>query len=288
MPAFLTGAIAYLANLVVVFGLYPYRDYIKGFDAARRTVPNPSRFCMYRYWGMMKNPSQPLLLAAPQGLLYFGYALGSGGSTGAILGGIFSGYAKVFVSTIARRMSVSSRYNRLDRLTYSSFLNCVISSSRHYGVLSFFMGGLATSFIAVLWHGVSLAVLSQMPRNGMLESTWDAFRIHSLLTFLSNPVRNTFRSSLASRERAGGVQCLRNYAAGEAAIFREAGGVFLTMWRTKGVSFFLNGVLLTTFKTSVPFAITYGTFRFFGGSIGSSVQGSGNGYIGGRRFLRRY
>ncbi|CCW64782.1 unnamed protein product [Phytomonas sp. EM1] len=290
MSALATGAIAYLANFVVVFGLYPYRDYVKGFDVTRRSVNNLPQFCMNRYRGMLNNLSQPLLLAAPQGFLYFGYVLGFGGFTGAILGGIFAGYTKVFVGTVARRMSVGSRYNRMDCLSYSSVLDCIISSYRHYGALSFFMGGLATSLIAVLWHGVSLAVLNQTYSKGILESTWDAFRIHALMTFLSNPIRNMFRSSLVQCERSGGVRSIRGYATGEVAIFKEAGAVFLTMWRTEGVPFFLHGVLRTTFKTSVPFAIAYGLFRSMGGSIGLPNHGSssGSGHIGGRRFLRRY
>lgn len=288
MSSVTNGAIAYVSSLVTVFGLYPYRDYVKSFSSSSIPKVNVRAFCVSRYRGMAMNPSQPMLIAAPPGLLYAGYTLGSGGVTGAILGGLFAGYSKVFVRTVARRMSSSSRYNSLGRVSYRSLANCLVESSRQFGVLSFFSGGLGASLIAILWHGASLALLQQSGDGGFLTNWWVAFRAHAFLTFLTAPVRNSFRSALSSRELSGGVHGLQSYVAGEAAVFREAGGVFRSMARTEGVSFFLHGVLRTGFKTSLPFGLTYALFRSLGGSIGHSGGSSHAGRHSGRHFSRRH
>lgn len=291
MSSILTGALAYGSSAATIFALYPYRDLVKSVDVRRPPrLKDLGEFCAKRYRGMLGSPSQPLLLATPHAALYFGYTLVAGGAAGGVVGGVFFGYTKMFVRTVASRMNGSGfRYNKLEQRGYAGVLDCIASSAKHYGLLSFFPGALAASLVAVLWYGVSLAVLQQTYSRSFGEDVWSAFRIHALMAFLTAPVRNTLRSSMYHGERAGGVHAVRDYVAAETVVFREAGGVFRTMAREEGVRFFLNGVLRTTFKSSVPFAVTYAVFKALGGSIG--LPSGGAGYRGahtGRHFSRRF
>lgn len=290
MDAIANGAIAYVASVATVFGLYPYRDFVKISNVRDMPSINVKHFCVDRYRGMATNPTQPMLLAAPPGLLYLGYVLGAGGFTSAILGGFFFGISKMSVATVARRMGGKSRYDRLSHKSYTSLIDCVKESRRQYGLLSFFSGGVAASMIAILWHGTSLAVLQQGFHRSFLGDCWDAFRIHALLALLTTPIRNGFRSALSSAERSGGVPGIREFVAGEVAVFSEASGVFRHAARSKGLPFFLHGVIRTTFKTSVPFAITYGLFKALGGSLGhpSGGRGGHGGNHTGRHCSRRF
>ncbi|KPA85859.1 hypothetical protein ABB37_00185 [Leptomonas pyrrhocoris] len=290
MSSVLTGALAYGSSVATVFALYPYRDLVKAFDVQR--LPKMSDmvdFCMKRYRGMLSSPSQPLLLGTPQAALYFGYAAGAGGASGAVLGGFLYGYTKMFVRTVAHRMNGGgSRYNKLEQRGYSGVLDCVTSSAKHFGALSFFPGALAASIIGVLWYGISLAVLQQTYSSSVGGDFWNAFRIHALMTFLTTPVRNSMRSAMHHSERSGGLRSFRDYVAAETAVFRETGGIVRTMAREEGLRFFLHGVVRTTFKSSVPFAVTYALFKAVGGSIGYPSGGSHRGGHTGRHFSRRF
>ncbi|KAK7198249.1 hypothetical protein NESM_000781900 [Novymonas esmeraldas] len=289
MSSVITGALAYGSSAITIFALYPYRDLVKSVN-----VRHPPRardlggYCAARYKGMLGNPSQPLLLAAPHAALYFGYVLAAGGAAGGILGGLLFGYTKTFVRTVAYRMNGGGvRYKKLEQREYSGLLDCVASSAKHYGALSFFPGALAASMVAVLWYGIPLAVLQQSYSRSFGDDLWSAFRIHALMTFLTSPVRNTLRSSMHPSERAGGVHAFRDYAAAEMSVFREAGGVLRSMAREGGLRFFLNDVLRTTFKSSVPFAVTYALFKAMGGSIGLPTGGHYRGGHASRHFSRR-
>lgn len=281
------GCLAYMASLISTYGLYPYRDFVKAFDLRHMPSMDAKHFCLSRYRGMAKNPSQPLLLAAPQGMLYFGYTLGGYGVSGAFMGGLLMGLAKTFVGTVARRMNgVGGGYNQLQHKHYTSLLDCVYSSAKQFGTLSFFAGGAASSIIAILWHGLTLFVLQRTVEHGFWENFWDAFRTHALFSFFTSPVRNTLRSAMSPRERSGGVHSIQQYMAGESAIFVEGAGVLRSMFRTEGISFFMSGSLRVAFKTSVPFAFTYAVFRAVGGTIGPPVVG--HGPQGGRHVFRRW
>lgn len=290
MSSLLTGVLAYGSSVATVFALYPYRDFVKAFDIQR--IPKMSdmgEFCMKRYKGMLTTPSQPLLLGTPQAALYFGYVLGAGGASGAVLGGFFFGYMKMFVRTVAYRMNGGgSRYHKLEKRGYTGMVDCITSSAKHFGVLSFFPGALAASILGILWYGISLAVLQQSYSNSFGGDVWNAFRIHALMTFLTAPVRNTMRSATQHSERSGGLRSFRDYVAAETAVFREAGGIFRNAAREEGVRFFLHGVLRTTFKSSLPFAMTYAVFKAVGGSIGYPTNGSYRGGHTGRHFSRRF
>ncbi|CAD2214673.1 hypothetical protein AGDE_01731 [Angomonas deanei] len=270
MDSFINGSIAYCSSVFTVFALYPYRDFVKQFDLDSFRKLNYVNFAKYRYRGMLENPSQPLLLAAPQGFLYFGYVLGGGNVLGALLGGVLHGNAKMCVATVARRMSGGdARYRGIENKGYSSIANCVMKSGKHFGFFSFFAGGAAASLISMLWHGSTLVMLQRSySGEGFFSNTFSAFSAHAFMTFLTTPVRNVFRSSLSSVERSGGVKSAQAYILGEGAIFREAVSVGKNAFFSGEIRFFLNGVLQTTFKTSVPFAVTYGIFKWAGGSIG--------------------
>ncbi|CAJ1034243.1 hypothetical protein, conserved [Leishmania lindenbergi] len=289
MSSVLTGVLAYGSSLFTIVALYPYRDFVKSVDV--RHLPRATSlgdYCVKRYRGMLGSPSQPMLLAAPHAALYFGYLFAAGGTAGGLLGGFLFGYTKTFVRTVAHRMNGGgSRYNQLEQRGYSGLLDCIVLSAKHYGVLSFFPGALAASAVGILWYGISLAALQQTYSRSFGEDLWTAFRIHALLTFLTAPVRNTVRSSTYRNERSGGVHTLRDYVAAEAAVFREAGGVFRSMAREEGLRFFFNGALRTTFKSSVPFAVTYALFKAIGGSIGLPTNGTYRGVHTGRHFSRR-
>ncbi|CBZ30573.1 conserved hypothetical protein [Leishmania mexicana MHOM/GT/2001/U1103] len=290
MSSVLTGALAYGSSVFTIVALYPYRDFVKSADV--RHLPRAKDlgdYCTKRYRGMLGSLSQPMLLAAPHAALYFGYVFAEGGAAGGLLGGLLFGYTKTFVRTVAHRMNGGgSRYNKPVQRGYSGLLDCIVLSAKHYGVLSFFPGALAASVVGVLWYGISLAVLQQTYSRSFGEDLWNAFRVHALLTFLTAPVRNTMRSSIYPSERSGGVHAVRDYVATEAAVFREAGGVFLSMAREEGLRFFFNGTLRTAFKSSVPFAVTYALFKALGGSIGLPTGGAYRGGRTGRHFSRRF
>ncbi|GET92531.1 hypothetical protein, conserved [Leishmania tarentolae] len=290
MSSVLTGTLAYASSAFTIVVLYPYRDFVKSANV--RSLPcakDLGDYCARRYTGMLQNPSQPMLLAAPQAALYFGYVFAAGGAAGGLLGGFLFGYTKTFVRTVAHRMNGgASRYNRPVQRGYSGPLDCIALSAKHYGVLSFFPGALAASVVGVLWYGISLAVLQQTYSRSFIEDLWNAFRVHALLTFLTAPMRNTMRSSMYPGERSGGVHTVRDYVATEVAVFREAGGVFLSMAREEGLRFFFHGTLRTTFKSSVPFAVTYALFKAIGGSIGLPTGGAYRGGHTGRHFSRRF
>ncbi|KPI86628.1 hypothetical protein ABL78_4306 [Leptomonas seymouri] len=195
----------------------------------------------------------------------------------------------MLVRTVAYRMNGGGlHYNKLERRGYSGVLDCITSSAKHFGMLSFFPGALAASIIGVLWYGVSLAVLQQTYSNSFGEDFWNAFRIHALMTFLTSPVRNSLRSAMHYSERSGGLRSFREYVAAETAVFREAGSIFRTAARDEGLRFFLHGVVRTVFKSSVPFAVTYALFKMIGGSIGRPSGGSYRGGHAGRHFSRRF
>ncbi|ESS67642.1 hypothetical protein TCDM_03714 [Trypanosoma cruzi Dm28c] len=277
-----TAALGYGAGCMSIFVLYPYRDLTKIFSINPITRLDPIQYSWVRYKGMILNPSQPLILAFPWGLLYGGFALGSGALTGALVAGTLHGMGKVAVRTIARR--VGGPRSRYDGVVYKSLLHCLQASTKQYGILSFFSGASATALISTLWHGASLVALQGSRHDGFFEAWWDAFRVHALLTFATNPIRNTFRSALHSRERAAGVCNFSAFLAGEVAIFREAGGVMKNMLRTMGLPFFLEGVLRTTFKSSVPFGFTFALFLAFGGSL----PGQGGRDNDGHRYHRHH
>ncbi|KEG10570.1 hypothetical protein DQ04_03551010 [Trypanosoma grayi] len=265
MSSLTAGVLGYAASLVSTFVLYPYRDYTKIFSIHSIPRVDPIQYTLVRYKGMLQNPSQPLLLALPWGLLYGGFVLGSGLVPGALCAGALHGVAKVSVRTIARRMG--GPRSRYDEVAYKSLLHCIRQSTKQYGVLSFLSGVLATALISSVWHGAALVALQRSRHHNFFEAWWDAFRVHAFLTFATNPIRNTFRSALYNTERAGGVHSFSAFMAGEVAVFKEAAGVLKNMVRTEGVPFFLNGVLRTTFKSSVPFGFTFALFWSFGGSL---------------------
>ncbi|EPY23136.1 hypothetical protein STCU_05022 [Strigomonas culicis] len=286
MDAIAAGALAYGANVFTVFALYPYRDFVKYFHFGSSLNQSAGDFCLGRYRGMLSNPSQPLFLAAPYGALFFGYVLGPGPFGGALLGGTLHGFMKTCVARTGRRMSMhGGRYKG----RYDTVLDCIISGSKEFGVYSTFAGATAVSLISILWYGSTLAMLQRTYDRGyFFENFWTAFRAHAFMTFLTAPLRNVFRSSLSSGERSGGVRTATSFVRGEAAIFREAMGVGRHVLRSEGIPFFLNGVLRTTFKTSVPFGFSYALFKWMGGSIGYATSGGNHGHHIGRRSIGRF
>lgn len=280
------GALGYMASVTTTIILFPYRDYVKAFDARAVRRVDPVSFCAARYRGMLFQPSQPLLIALPSGLLYTGFLLGNGSVSGAFCGGALHGLGKVGVRTLAYRWNLS---HRPKEVSYKSVLKCLQQSVKHYGALSFFSGASATIVISTAWHGTTLVALQRCGERGFFESWWDAFRTHSFLTFVTSPLRNTFRSALFSRERSSGIHNASTFLAGEAAILKEAKGVFSNMLRTEGVRFFVGGVLRSTFKTSLPFGLTFATFSLIGGSLPRGGEGRGNDHrrhhVPHRRFI---
>ncbi|RNF04433.1 uncharacterized protein Tco025E_08087 [Trypanosoma conorhini] len=160
----MAALVGYGASCVSTFVLYPYRDYTKIFRVNPFTSLDPIQYALARYKGMILNPSQPLLLALPWGLLYGGFALGSGGLLGALAAGTFHGMGKVAVRTIARR--VGGPRSRYDAVTYRSLIHCLQESTRQYGILSFFSGVSATMLISAVWHGASLVALQRSRHDG--------------------------------------------------------------------------------------------------------------------------
>ncbi|RNF01453.1 hypothetical protein TraAM80_06994 [Trypanosoma rangeli] len=160
----MAAVLGYGASCVSTFVLYPYRDYTKIFRVNPFTRLDPIQYALVRYKGMILNPSQPLILALPWGLLYGGFAFGSGGVTGALVAGTFHGMSKVTVRTIARR--VGGPRSRYDAMVYKSFFHCLRESTMQYGIFSFFSGVSATILISTVWHGASLVALQRSRHDG--------------------------------------------------------------------------------------------------------------------------
>lgn len=265
-----TFCVAYVASVTTTVLLYPYRDYVKAFKLSRPTSTDYGKYVLGRYRGMLTHPSQPLMLAAPNSLLYMGFVLGHGGIGGVMLSGLLGGYAAVFVSAAARNMSGHGGmlYASCNHTMHKSVVSCVLACTRRFGIFSFFVGGFATALITALWHGVTLLILRRSYRSGFVTNFFDALRTHALMTLISSPFRNTFRSALYSRRRSCGVFGLSAYIRAESAVMREAAGVIASTLPDEGIRFLFHGVIRSIFKTSVPFAFTYALFVAMGGSLG--------------------
>lgn len=272
MEGIVQGGLAYLSSVCTIFCLYPYRDFIKIASYENFRNINIIEFSKWRYRGLLANYQQLLLLALPWGMLYGGFSVCHGSPVGVLLGSTLFGSSKTTIRIISDRMNgTRNNYNQLEKRSLSSLADCVKSSKSQFGLLSFFCGATPATLIAVCWHGAALASLrrSERPSSSFGWNFFDAFRIHAGLTFLTNPLRNVLRSGMFQRDRPGGVRSFRAYMRCERQIFEESAAVFTSALRSEGISFFLNGVIRTTLKTSVPFGVTYSLFRLVGGSIGS-------------------
>nr|CCC93593.1 conserved hypothetical protein [Trypanosoma congolense IL3000] len=280
-----SATLGYGATIISTFILYPYRDYVKMFNIKSIPQVEPISFSSARYRGMLQQPSQLLLIALPGGLLYTGFFFGGGSILGATLAGALHGVGKVGVRTIAYQCK---RMHGSMLVSSKSPLGCMKYGVQHYGLLSFFSGASATILISTAWHGAALAMLQRSNSSGFGEAWWDAFRVHSFLAFVTAPLRNTFRSSLYSRKRSGGVHGFPTFVAGEVAIFQEAWGVFHNMLRTEGIPFFLNGVMRTALKASLPFGFTFAMFSLLGGSLPGGNGGQMNDHRHRHMLTRRF
>lgn len=263
---------AYFASVVVTATLYPYRDYVKSFNSHHPQVPLD--FVTHRYRGVAQNP-QPILLLGTQWAALFGsFSACSNDLASVICGGFCHATTKVVLRHLARRLQ--EKKNRHGDPLYDGIQSCIARATKDFGIASWFCGLSATTLISCSWHGGCLVLLRSRDRSSpsFFSDWWAAFRLHSVFTLLSNPLRNSFRSALHSCERSGGVPSVLAFLQGEAAVFREAGNVAPTMLRTVGVKFFAEGALRTTFKTSIPFSLTYALFRFAGGSLGGKSRRS--------------
>lgn len=282
MDACYQGIIAYLSALCTTFTLYPYRDYVKQVSRETFNKINLVEYSKWRYKGMMINYQQPLLLASPWGLLYAGFVGGNGGFFGVFMGSVLFGHAKTALKITSHRMNTGgSTYHKLGQRGYASLSECARVCMKQFGVLSFFCGATAATLITMCWHGAALASLRRYERSSY-NSTFggnffDAFRAHAGLTVLTNPLRNVLRSGMHQRDRPGGVRNFSAFLACEKQVYQEGVGVFSAALRTEGISFFLHGALRTTFKTSLPFAVTYGLFKSLGGHLGPAGRPRGDG-----------
>lgn len=262
-----TFAESYCAAVCSNYFLYPYRDYTKTFVAVWPPSAPGVVYVSSRYRGFIDNPFQLAIISAPPALLYTGFVMVGGGAAGACVGGFCFGAAKAAIRMLGARMQHTKRNYELQ---FRSISDCVRTMSQEQGAWSWLCGAGATSLIAVAWHGSALVSLQQrehwQPR-GFFSDWWAGFRAHAFLAFVTCPLRNTFRSSLAAVERSGGVRSARDFFRGEAAVFQEAGSVAPAMLRTQGIRFFLDGCIRTTFKSSIPFGFTYAVFRFAGGRL---------------------
>lgn len=273
MDALLQGFLAYLSSLGTIFFLYPYRDFVKIARVEIFRNTNFIEFSKWRYRGLLANYQQPLLLALPWGLLYAGFSLSNGGLCGVLLGSALFGNTKTAIKIISDRMNgKSNNYCALQARSFSSITECIKYSKSQFGFLSFFCGGTAATLISICWHGATLASLKRSERSSSSfgGNFFDAFRTHAGLTFLTQPLRNVLRSGMHQRDRPGGVRGFLAYLKCEKQVFLEGAGVLSSALRTEGIPFFLHGALRTTFKTSVPFALTYSVFRSIGGFGGSN------------------
>lgn len=273
---------AYGASLCTIFVLYPYRDYVKLATRDNFNKIDLWQHSVWRYKGILAQYQQPLLLAAPWGLLYGGWTAAGGGAGGAVLGGFLFGHMKAVINTISYRMNgTRNNYNRIGEHRFASIRECLKVSTRHYGPISFLCGGTAHSLIAMCWHGAALTALGrrESSHSSFGYNFVDAFRLHAGLTLLTNPLRNALRSGMHQRDRPGGVKSVKALLHCEQQIYQEGISVFKAALRSQGISFFLEGALRTTFKTSVPFGVTYALFRALGGSLsGRSGEAEHHGH----------
>lgn len=275
MDGFNQGSIAYISSLCTIFILFPYRDYVKLFSTDTFKAVNVIEFSKWRYRGIVANYHQPLILAVPWGFLYGGFASCNGGIVGGLIGAFLFGNSKTVVKHLSSKMSGGEkRYGKLGQRTTHTVIDCIRRSTVQFGPLSFFCGGTAASLIAFLWHSITLISLQsrEMSSSSFFSDFIGAFRIHALLTILTNPLRNSLRSGMHQPDRPGGVFNFRSYLACERQIYQEGRSVFFAMLRTEGLSFFTYGALRTVFKTSLPFAVTYGLFKSLGGHLGSGLR----------------
>ena len=273
-------------QLTSIYLLYPYRDYVKTFSYSASGYGVDGDYFVVRYKGMALNPHQPLLLALPWTVLYASTLAAGGGVAGAVSGGVAFATVKLFVRKLAHRMTFS--HKRSGSYLYQSTMDCISKCTRERGAFSWFSGLAATSLIAIAWHGAALKTLCerrQEPRIGLFDDLFTATMIHASAALMTTPLRNAFRSGLYDAERSGGVKGIRDFVAGERAVFVEAAGVTRHAFRNTNFRFFFEGALRTVFKTSLPFGVTFAMYRGVGGILPGHGHARGYHHSSHRRRL---
>lgn len=252
-------AAAIASSGATVVGLYPYRDFVKTFDPRQPKLP-PATFITARYHGMMTNPIQPLIISAPMSVLL-------------VLGNLFPflpmqpvnallfGMTQTFVKLFSIRLHAQGKHHVF---MYAGASDCISVATRQMGVFSWFVGSLATAWIALFWYvGPLNIVLHRRNNNGFLGDFYDAFRLHSMATIATAPMRNCLESALHVRERSSGVHNFNDWLQVEKGIFNEGLRVGRRMFQDEGLIYLFRGTLKTTFKTSVHFGLSVALYKKF-------------------------
>ena len=257
----------YASSALSTVLMYPLRDLVKHHTLQSVGGALRPEFFRQRWRGMLQHPSQPLLIALPWGALY---AVGSTTTSSPLffgLGAALFAAGKLFVRNTAVRMSMTNR--RRDAALFPSYSQCWIEGTKRFGVFSWVAGWSPVFAVSILWHALALHQLAgaeSAPRS-FAGDALVAFRVHFFLGLLTQPLRNVTRSAMP-RAAAHTVPTLRSFYSGEVALWREAIGVLRSVPRSDvGPRFLVHGAVRDALKGSLPFALTYATFRLLGGQL---------------------
>ena len=265
------GLNAFACNYGVTILYYPMRDWVKGSGFTYQQKVN-FKYLSVRYQGMIFNPSFPTLLSVPMACMVQSYhwVLAATGSTfvSAQIGALMFSVAKVMVATYARRIGSSTQGMKAKPL-YNNMAECLRASTARYGVWSWLAGGSVVISANALWYGMTLYQLARVQpivQQGFTEDFFISWQTHAMWAFVSAPIRNGWRTARAVTDRTP-LRSWSDFVAHEKGVFTEGKNVVNSMVKEQGPIYLVRGTLRTWMKTSLPFALTYSSYRLFGGSL---------------------
>jgi hypothetical protein len=270
MEAITCIAAAFLSSAGVTVGLYPYRDFVKHFDWKTSRPPEPT-YILSRYKGMTQNVAIPMVLAIPFTALMSIFQLCRffvGVNLAAVLASVGHATVKRAVKVFSNRMSEQTHRGPV----YATPWDAVVVGMARKGSWAWLQGSSAVVLTHLIWFAIPLRMLanrSDMKRQrkdlrpGFGRDVWDAWRIHSFCGLLSAPIRNAFRSTL-HRTDFTEIRTVSDLITHERALWHEANVVASRMFREAGPAYFLHGTIRCSFMTSLPWALTFATYRAVG------------------------
>lgn len=259
----------FLASFGTTVLLYPYRDYAKFFDWKTSSPPD-SNFVVSRYRGLVQNPSIPALIAAPFTSMMAVFTLFRtvfGVWVAAVLAGSTHACVKRGIKVYSNRMSEQTHRGPV----YATASDAIKVGTARKGIFAWLQGSSVLLLPHVIWYGVPLAVLANRHdmkrrkeyRPSFGRDIWNAWMLHSFCGLLSAPLRNMFRSALHRTDYTE-MKNLAQLVANEKSVWFEGYVIGSRMLREAGPAYFVTGSLRSSFMTSLPWAITFATYRFIG------------------------
>lgn len=262
----------------VTVAYYPARDYAKSYGALEGS--SLRYFVTSRWRGMLTAPEIPLLVSLPPAATLITFLAVDQWTGSAVLPsvacGIVSGTTKQFVRKYS--VNIGKRRNFHGEFAYKNPWSCLKTVTKERGMGYWLQGSMANSLLHTMWFGAALRSMRwQMvsrEQRSFYEDVFIALRTVTLWSVVTAPLRNGVMdvtrivSSTASGGaggylRAGGPEFWKN----EVALCLDSARRFQRIAMSDGFFAMFRGTGLLFFKTNVPFALTFATYRLFGGGF---------------------